>query len=52
MRGARDDRRSRGVALRQGTQKRARICHLGHLLTENLRTLVDDVELTKADGFA
>ena len=37
---------------RKGPQREARLCHLGHLLTENRHGLVFDVELTEADGFA
>ena len=37
---------------RKGKQQEARLCYLGHLLTENRHGLVVDVELTKADGYA
>ena len=37
---------------RTGPQQEARLCYLGHLLTENWHGLVVDVELTEADGCA
>ncbi len=37
---------------RKGKQQEARLCYLGHLLTENRHGLVVDVELTEADGYA
>ena len=37
---------------RKGKQQAARLCYLGHLLTENRHGLVVDVELTEADGYA
>ena len=37
---------------RKGKQQAARLCYLGHLLTENRHGLVVDVELTQADGYA
>jgi len=37
---------------RKGKQREARLCYLGHLLTENRHGLVVDVELTEADGYA
>ena len=37
---------------RKGPQQEARLCYLGHLLTENRHGLVVDVELTQADGYA
>ncbi len=37
---------------RKGKQQAARLCYLGHVLTENCHGLVVDVELTEADGYA
>ncbi len=37
---------------RKGQQQEARLCYLGHVLTENRHGLVVDVELTEADGYA
>ena len=37
---------------RKGKQQEARLCYLGHVLTENRYGLVVDVELTEADGYA
>ncbi len=37
---------------RKGKQQEARLCYLGHVLTENRHGLVVDVELTQADGYA
>ena len=37
---------------RKGKQQAARLCYLGHVLTENRHGLVVDVELTEADGYA
>ncbi len=37
---------------RKGKQQEARLCYLGHVLTENRHGLVVDVELTEADGYA
>ncbi len=37
---------------RKGKQQEARLCYLGHVLTENRHGLVIDVELTEADGYA
>ena len=37
---------------RKGKQQAARLCYLGHLLTENRHGLVVDVELTEAGGYA
>lgn len=37
---------------RKGSQQEAQLCYLGHLLTENPDSLVVDVELTQADGYA
>ena len=37
---------------RKGKQQAARLCYLGHVLTENRHGLVVDVELTQADGDA
>jgi transposase len=37
---------------RKGPQQEAKLCYLGHLLTENRNGLVVDVELTQADGYA
>ena len=36
---------------RKGKQQEARLCYLGHLLTENRNGLVVDIELTQADGY-
>ena len=37
---------------RKGKQQEARLCYLGHVLSENRHGLVVDVELTEADGYA
>ena len=37
---------------RKGPQQEAKLCYLGHLLTENRHGLVVDVRLTQADGYA
>ncbi len=37
---------------RKGPQQEARLCYLGHLLTEDRNGLVVDVESTQADGYA
>ena len=37
---------------RKGKQQEARLCYLGHVLTENRHGLLVDVELTEADGRA
>lgn len=37
---------------RKGKQQEARLCYLGHLLTEKRHGLVVDVELPEADGYA
>ena len=37
---------------RKGPQQEARLCYLGHVLTENRHGLVVNVELTQADGYA
>ncbi len=37
---------------RKGKQQAARLCYLGHVLSENRHRLVVDVELTEADGYA
>ena len=35
----------------KGKQQEARLCYLGHVLTENRHGLVVDIELTEADGY-
>ena len=35
---------------RKGPQQEAKLCYLGHVLSENRHGLVVDVELTEADG--
>ena len=37
---------------RKGKQQGAKLCYLGHVLTENRNGLVVDIELTEADGYA
>ena len=37
---------------RKGPQREARLCYLGHRLSENRQGLVVDLELTEADGYA
>ena len=62
MRTSRVERRSRDTHVsttdpearlyRKGKQQEARLCYLGHVLSENRHGLVVDVELTEADGYA
>ena len=37
---------------RKGTGKEAKLCHMGHLMTENRNGLIVDARLTEADGTA
>ena len=52
LRDARQRHPSRGAALPQGPGREARLCYMGHLLTENRHGLVVDVALTEANGYA
>lgn len=38
--------------LRKGAGKEAKLCHMGHLMTENRRGLIVDARLTEANGTA